>query len=60
MAVFDSNFAVIAAMSSSAEAAFAALAVTSRVLKKSKVGRSGSSAGPISYLARRAKSTQVR
>ena len=32
----------------------------SRLLKKSKVGRLSSSVGPISYLARRAKSTQVR
>ena len=29
-------------------------------MKKSKRGRLGSSVGPISYLARRAKSTQVR
>ena len=33
---------------------------SSRVMKKSKRGRLGSSVGPISYLARRAKSTQVR
>ena len=32
---------------------------TSRVMKKSKMGRSGSSAGPISYLVRQEKSTHV-
>ena len=36
-----------------------AFIVASRVMKKSKMGRSGSSAGPISYLARQAKSTHV-